>query len=627
MFRRRNYQAGAYGTAYTQAVQSQAAQSGAQPTSSPVVQNVLPTPAPSQPVSGQGSFPAYVQSGNWQNVGSDIKAGIVNFGTSLLSALSDPNVLGASQGVGDLVSQAGVGRGVPNINAQAATALESDVEKINEQLENERAILRAKQEEDPTGESDYLAQNPLEEEMPHTYRANVQEGGRIGYAEGKTADLEKLQKAAKAYKWGRALSGDPTAIASLIGGKVQANKAKYPGMTFKERQEAKRADAEATGEDVGENPLADEMPHVYRKGSKEGGLMTREGYAVGGIASRLARKLLNKVLDYDVALMKTTDKAEINKLLKQAYKEDPEVSSDIINIRSRIEDIDNELGGIGSENVQFEREYISELGEQREYLIRGLKQIEETGEPVLYIRDEGEDFFENLIERPRSPGQGPTGRPQDPWGGGRVGYQEGGEIDEQMTALMGEEEAMPAETMLPDEQPPALRGETEQMPAETMLPDEEMEEGFVDYVVESSLSPEDTNYLEEALAADDRLSMIFDQVVETASEFSGSGPVEGPGTEVSDSIPARLSDGEFVMTAKAADQIGPDNLQGMMEQAEMDADDVVRREMAVGGAFIAEDVDEDVVLPQQGVLDASKREMLKLQLSANPRTQYRTVYG
>ena len=382
------------------------------------------------------------------------------------------------------------------------------------------------------------------------------------------------------------------------------------------------------------------IPGTFRRDFQEGGLMSREGYAAGGIASRLARKLLNKVLDYDVALMKTTDKTEIDKLLKQVYKEDPEVSSDIINIRSRIEDIDNELGGIGSENVQFEREYIIELGEQREYLIRGLKQIEETGEPVRYIRDEGEDFFENLIERPRSPGRGPTGRPQDPFGGGeswqelmgeplerqystprtgeidpieeglaqylRKPKQEGGEIDEQMTALMGEEEAMPAETMLPDE---------------------DMEEGFVDYVVESSLSPEDTNYLEEALATDDRLSMIFDQVVETASEFSGSGPVEGPGTEVSDSIPARLSDGEFVMTAKAADQIGPDNLQGMMEQAETDADDVVRREMAVGGAFIAEDVDEDVVLPQQGVLDASKREMLKLQLSANPRTQYRTVYG
>jgi hypothetical protein len=121
--------------------------------------------------------------------------------------------------------------------------------------------------------------------------------------------------------------------------------------------------------------------------------------------------------------------------------------------------------------------------------------------------------------------------------------------------------------------------------------------------------------------------MIFDKVVETASEFSGAGSVEGPGNAVSDSIPARLSDGEFVITAKAADQIGPDNLQGMMEQAEMDADLVDRREMAEGGVPVAEDIDEDVILPQLGVLDTSQREMLKLQLSSNPRTQYRTVYG
>ena len=160
-----------------------------------------------------------------------------------------------------------------------------------------------------------------------------------------------------------------------------------------------------------------------------------------------------------------------------------------------------------------------------------------------------------------------------------------------------------------------------------MLPDEQMEDDYTDFIIGESLTPEDEEYLLTALEQDDRLSMIFDQVVETASEFSGSGPVEGPGTEVSDSIPARLSDGEFVVTAKAADQIGPDNLQGMMEQAEMDADLVDRREMAEGGVSVAEDIDEDVILPQLGVLDTSQREMLKLQLSSNPRTQYRTVYG
>ena len=65
---------------------------------------------------------------------------------------------------------------------------------------------------------------------------------------------------------------------------------------------------------------------------------------------------------------------------------------------------------------------------------------------------------------------------------------------------------------------------------------------------------------------------IFDQVVESASEFSGSGPVEGLGSGVSDSIPARLSDGEFVFTAKATEEIGEDILMSMMKDAEASAD-------------------------------------------------------
>ena len=115
-----------------------------------------------------------------------------------------------------------------------------------------------------------------------------------------------------------------------------------------------------------------------------------------------------------------------------------------------------------------------------------------------------------------------------------------------------------------------------------MLPDEQMEDDYTDFIIGESLTPEDEEYLLTALEQDDRLSMIFDRVVETASEFSGAGPVEGPGTEMSDSIPARLSDGEFVMTAKAANEIGPDNLQGMMEQAEVEADDRERRIMQAG---------------------------------------------
>ena len=102
----------------------------------------------------------------------------------------------------------------------------------------------------------------------------------------------------------------------------------------------------------------------------------------------------------------------------------------------------------------------------------------------------------------------------------------------------------------------------------SQLPDEQMEDDYIDYVMNEALSQEEQTYLMNALEADPQLSMIFDKVVGTASEFTGSGEVAGPGTGVSDSIPARLSDGEFVMTRKATDQIGAENLQRMMDDAE-----------------------------------------------------------
>ena len=67
--------------------------------------------------------------------------------------------------------------------------------------------------------------------------------------------------------------------------------------------------------------------------------------------------------------------------------------------------------------------------------------------------------------------------------------------------------------------------------------------------------------------------MIFDKVIEVASEFSGEGPVDGPGTEISDSIPARLSDGEFVFTADAVKVIGVEKLEELMEAAEAQYDE------------------------------------------------------
>ena len=151
---------------------------------------------------------------------------------------------------------------------------------------------------------------------------------------------------------------------------------------------------------------------------------------------------------------------------------------------------------------------------------------------------------------------------------GRGVFQEGGDVNTQMEMMLGGVEESP------------------------MVPDEQMEEDYVDYVVEETLSNQDRNYLIDALEKDDRLSEIFDQVVESATEFTGAGTVEGPGTGKSDSIPARLSDGEFVFTAKATSEIGADELMRMMKDAEAQADE---RLQAQEGGLIEEE--ETVTMP------------------------------
>ena len=63
-----------------------------------------------------------------------------------------------------------------------------------------------------------------------------------------------------------------------------------------------------------------------------------------------------------------------------------------------------------------------------------------------------------------------------------------------------------------------------------------------------------------------RQEAIIPKIV--ATEFTDDGEVEGPGTGTSDSIPALLSDGEFVFTAKSVKHIGVDKLRKMMKDAE-----------------------------------------------------------
>ena len=141
---------------------------------------------------------------------------------------------------------------------------------------------------------------------------------------------------------------------------------------------------------------------------------------------------------------------------------------------------------------------------------------------------------------------------------------------------------MPAEY----EEPPKdtynnISSKEEKEQVENMNSDGEMEEEYLDYVADEVLTQEEQDYLFKALDKDNKLEEILDKVMLNATEFTGSGEVDGPGTGVSDSIPARLSDGEFVFTRKATDQIGADKLQKMMDDAERKFDQ--RNGKAEGG--------------------------------------------
>jgi hypothetical protein len=140
---------------------------------------------------------------------------------------------------------------------------------------------------------------------------------------------------------------------------------------------------------------------------------------------------------------------------------------------------------------------------------------------------------------------------------GRGVFQEGGSIDDQMMMVMT----------------PPMESKMES--------DEDMEDGYTRFIMEEALTEDEEDMLMSKLEQDEELAMLFDKVIDVAQEFAGAGPVEGPGSGVSDSIPARLSDGEFVFTAKAVEEIGADNLMAMMKEAEAAADE--RQPLQEGG--------------------------------------------
>jgi hypothetical protein len=214
--------------------------------------------------------------------------------------------------------------------------------------------------------------------------------------------------------------------------------------------------------------------------------------------------------------------------------------------------------------------------------------------------------------------------PRDPkYGGGmlsddtsRMAYEEGEEVK---THMMPDGTEMAGATHGEYEEEMTMPAEEMAMPAEEMdmVPDKQMEQDHLDFIINESLDAEEETYLMEMLQADDRLSMIFDKVMDTASEFSGDGPVEGLGTGESDSIPARLSDGEFVMTAQATDEIGSDNLQNMMDGAEESSD--YREQVAMGGEM--QDKSQVDQFGKSIDKDLAEEEIRRSMLSVNPRLQ------
>ncbi len=271
-----------------------------------------------------------------------------------------------------------------------------------------------------------------------------------------------------------------------------------------------------------EQTRQDAIEENMRNKKASGGLLDddREQYVIGGIAARIARLMAKQKKikkELETENMSKSNRKFSEKEIERLQKE-----------------IDEGTAYESSAAIQGEMAQTADELRQRGF---SSARIEELLEEAFELRNYSE--LEEALSRP-------------------ILKAEGGDIEGQMTMLM-----------MPNE------------PEEEMLPDDEMEDEYLDFILDEALDSEEEDYLMSQLQGNDQLSEIFDKVIDVAQEFAGSGPVEGPGSGVSDSIPARLSDGEFVFTAKAVEEIGADNLMAMMKDAEMKADE--RQGLANGG--------------------------------------------
>lgn len=103
------------------------------------------------------------------------------------------------------------------------------------------------------------------------------------------------------------------------------------------------------------------------------------------------------------------------------------------------------------------------------------------------------------------------------------------------------------------------------------------------------------------------------EIVEQVFTATSEGEVSGEGTGTSDSITAKVSDGEFIFTAKAVKQLGVDKLRKLMEKAEAEYDNTIAlqeqtksAEQKFGdGGYVVNDEEKKTIL--QGLAERVKK--------------------
>lgn len=224
-------------------------------------------------------------------------------------------------------------------------------------------------------------------------------------------------------------------------------------------------------------------------------------------------------------------------------------------------------GGLLNKRLKFEfGDSVKDKIEERKF--EQLKAMKDSGLPLT---DKQEQELESYIAQDRKVEMAIGGVVTEKYSTQRPDYQayaEGGEVEDEMLDENMPDEDMPPMEELETEEESLLQpmGMEDEMPMDEDMEDEE-DYGDMDAIIDTSaLSEEEEKVLDDAIEMLPELEGIIPKLV--ATEFTEDGEVEGPGTGTSDSIPALLSDGEFVFTAKAVKNIGVDKLRKMMKQAE-----------------------------------------------------------